>query len=112
MAFCPPETYSKIDKRHNVVHKGIDLCNEISVYSPVITCVLPKDGQYGSVFSHISYIFSLPLTVFLMVWLRGGIRSRSDVIGGFKISLKVMGALTGVLFVTMVLVEISELLLA
>ncbi len=57
-------------------------------------------------------LLSLPLTVFLMVWLRGGIRSRSDVIGGFKISLKVMGALTGVLFVTMVLVEISELLLA
>ena len=57
-------------------------------------------------------LLSLPLNVFLMVWLRGGIRSRSDVIGGFKISLKVMGALTGVLFVTMVLVEISELLLA
>ena len=56
-------------------------------------------------------LLSLPLTVFLMVWLRGGIRSRSDVIGGFKISLKVVGALTGVLFVTMVLVEISELLL-
>ena len=56
-------------------------------------------------------LLSLPLTVFLMVWLRGGIRSRSDVIGGFNISLKVVGALTGVLFVTMVLVEISELLL-
>ena len=56
-------------------------------------------------------LLSLPLTVFLMVWLRGGIRSRSDVIGGFKISLKVVGALTGGLFVTMVLVEISELLL-
>jgi len=56
-------------------------------------------------------LLSLPLTVFLMVWLRGGIRSRSDVIGGLKISLKVVGALTGVLFVTMVLVEISELLL-
>ena len=42
-------------------------------------------------------LLSLPLTVFLMVWLRGGIRSRSDVIGGFKISLKVVGALTGVL---------------
>ena len=56
-------------------------------------------------------LFSLPLTVFLMVWLRGGIRSRSDVISGFKVSLKVVGALTGVLFVTMVLVEISELLL-
>lgn len=56
-------------------------------------------------------LLSLPLTVFLMVWLRGGIRSRSDVISGLKISLKVVGALTGVLFVTMVLVEISELLL-
>ena len=57
-------------------------------------------------------LLSLPLTVFLMVWLRGGIRSRSDVIGGFKISLKVVGALTGVLFVSMVLVEISELLIS
>ena len=54
----------------------------------------------------------LPLTVFLMVWLRGVVRSRSDVIGGFKISLKVVGALTGVLFVSMVLVEISELLIS
>ena len=40
-------------------------------------------------------LLSLTLTVFLMVWLRGGIRSCSDVIGGFKISLKVVGALTG-----------------
>ena len=40
-------------------------------------------------------LLSLPLTVFLMVWLRGGIRSRSDVIGGFKISLKVVARSQG-----------------
>ena len=40
-------------------------------------------------------LLSLPLNVFLMVWLRGGIRSRSDVIGGFKISLKVVARSQG-----------------
>jgi hypothetical protein len=58
----------------------------------------------------ISLLFlALPFTLIFMVWLRGGIKSRDDLIGAFKISL--LGALTGVLFFTIVIVEISDLLL-
>ena len=61
----------------------------------------------------ISLLFlSLPFTLIFMVWLRGGIKSRDDLIGAFKTSLKVLGALTGVLFFTIVFVEISDLLLS
>ena len=60
----------------------------------------------------ISLLFlSLPFTLIFMVWLRGGIKSRDELIGVFKISLKVLGALTGVLVLTIVIVEISDLLL-
>jgi hypothetical protein len=36
-------------------------------------------------------LLGLLLTLIFMVWLRGGIKSRDDLIGTFKISLKVFG---------------------
>ena len=55
-------------------------------------------------------VFGLPSTFVFMVWLRGGIKSRSDFVGALKVSLKVVAALIGVFFLTIIVVEIGDVL--
>ena len=45
-----------------------------------------------------------------MVWFRGGIKSRDDLVDALKISFKVVVALVGVFVFTMIFVEIGEAL--
>mgnify|MGYP000346530586 FL=1 len=45
-----------------------------------------------------------------MVWFRGGIKSRGDLVDALKISFKVVVALVGVFVFTMIFVEIGEAL--
>ncbi|MFQ3347785.1 MAG: hypothetical protein ACI8RT_001521, partial [Candidatus Azotimanducaceae bacterium] len=52
-------------------------------------------GLYLAVFL---LFFGLPSTLVFMVWLRGGIKSRGDVLDALKVSLKVAAALIGVFF--------------
>ena len=55
-------------------------------------------------------VFGLPSTLVFMVWLRGGIKSRGDVLDALKVSLKVAAALIGVFVFTIIIVEIGEAL--
>ena len=55
-------------------------------------------------------LFGLPLTLVFMVWLRGGIKSRSEFMDALKVSLKVVGALICVFVFTIILVQIGEAL--
>ena len=55
-------------------------------------------------------VFGLPSTFVFMVWLRGGIKSRSDFVGALKVSLKVVAALIGVFVLTIIVVEIGDVL--
>jgi hypothetical protein len=64
-------------------------------------------GLYLAVFL---LFFGLPSTLVFMVWLRGGIKSRGDVLDALKVSLKVAAALIGVFLFTIIIVEIGEAL--
>jgi len=46
-----------------------------------------------------------------MVWFRGGIKSRGDLLDALKIVLKVAAALVGIFVFTIIFVEIGEALL-
>ena len=64
-------------------------------------------GLYLAVFL---LFFGLLSTLVFMVWLRGGIKSRGDVLDALKVSLKVAAALIGVFVFTIIIVEIGEAL--
>ena len=64
-------------------------------------------GLYLAVFL---LFFGLPSTLVFMVWRRGGIKSRGDVLDALKVSLKVAAALIGVFVFTIIIVEIGEAL--
>ena len=64
-------------------------------------------GLYIAIFL---VLFGLPLTLVFMVWLRGGIKSRSEFMDALKVSLKVVGALICVFVFTIIFVQIGEAL--
>ena len=64
-------------------------------------------GLYIAIFL---VFFGLPSILMFMVWFRGGIKSRGDLLDALKISFKVVVALVGVFVFTMIFVEIGEAL--
>ncbi len=65
-------------------------------------------GLYIAIFL---VFFGLPLTLVCMVWFRGGIKSRGDLLDALKIALKMVAALIGIFVFTIIFVEIGEALL-